>query len=208
MSIRKKSSNKKVLDEECTSDSDYITTVLSYLNGYCKVNLVVPQTSLFCTSDSLLPINAKVNDIKLNNKINTNQIGNTSDNLADMLKNVVNLKNDENVNDKELQATDKGLVDEFKTYSKPSYHISDYTNYSGRKEEKKRSVSPKGKKKKNKCNKADLSSTSENQTQSSSIITTELVSSTDYFNQFGNNKLDEREKSTREQVRNSFFLTV
>lgn len=75
-------------DEEIF-DSDFTTTVLTMLNGYCKVNLVVPQTSTFYTKDSLLPINAEVDDGKLNNDTLNNSINNTPSCVTNMLRNVM-----------------------------------------------------------------------------------------------------------------------
>lgn len=194
---------KSLFDEESVSDSDYLTTVLNLLNGYCKVNLVVPQTNLFHTSDSLLPINAKVNENTLNNKVNKNKIGNTTDSLTHILKNSLDLKN-ERFEENEFQSSDNTSVDEFKIYSKPSY--SDNSNNFGKKEEKRRSISPKGRKKKNKYNKIDdVLSSLDNQTQSFSNIPKDQKKSSDYFNQYENERLEESLHSNQEQVRNNYF---
>lgn len=197
---------KSLFDEESVSDSDYLTTVLNLLNGYCKVNLVVPQTNLFYTSDSLLPINAKVNDNTLNNKVNTNKMNNTPDSLTHILKNALDLKNDERFEENEFQSSNNTSVDEFKIYSKPSY--SDNSNNFGKKEENRRSISPKGRKKKNKYNKIDVLSTLENQTQSSSNIHKDQNMSSDYFNQYENERLEESLPSNQEQVRNNYFSSI
>lgn len=195
---------KSLFDEESVSDNDYLTTVLKLLNGYCKVNLVVPQTNLFYTSDSLLPINAKVNDNTLNNKVDKSINSNSPDNLSHILKNVVDLKKDENFEENEFQSSDNRSVDEFRIYSKPSY--SDNSNYFVKKEENRRSISPKGKKKKNKYNKIDdVLSTLENQTQSSSNIHIDQSTSSNYFNQYDNERLEESLPSNQEQVRKKYF---
>jgi len=55
----KKSLNKDQ-DEDSTSENVYLTSILSILNGYCKINLEVQQVNLFYSKDSLLPINANV----------------------------------------------------------------------------------------------------------------------------------------------------
>lgn len=194
---------KSLFDEESALDSDYLTTVLSLLNGYCKVNLVVPQTNLFYTSDSLLPINAKVNDNILHNKVNKNKINTTPDSLSHLLKNV-DLKSDDNFEENKFQSSNNTSIDELKTYSKPSY--SDNSNNFGKKEENRRSISPKGKKKKNKYNKIDdVLSTLENQTLSSSNKHIDQNTSSDYFNQYNNERLEDSLLSNQEQVRNNYF---
>lgn len=198
------SSRKSLYNEESAFDSDYLTTILNLLNGYCKVNLIVPQTNLFYTSDSLLPINAKVNDNILNNKVDKNKIGNTPDSLTHILKNALDLKNDDRFEENEFQSSDSTSIDEFKIYSKPSY--SDNSNNFEKKEENRRSISPKGRKKKNKYNKIDdVLSTLENQTRSSSNIPLDQNMSSDYFNQYENERLNENFHSNQEQVRNNYF---
>lgn len=192
-SRRKLSYNNKLLDEESVSDHDYLTSVLRVLNGYCKVNLVVPQTNSFYTSDSLLPINAKVRDITLHNKVSNNQMNNTSDSFSHILKNVADLKIDENSDDKELQSSDKTSNDEFKMYSKPFY--SDNSNES----EKKHNMSLKGKRKKNKMRSDAMLSTSENQASSSSNMHVDQ-NSTDYFNEYEKEALENNLQSNQEQV--------
>lgn len=125
-------------DDESVSDSDYLTSVLSMVNGYCKMNLVVPQTNLFYSSNSLLPINAKVNSTTLNNKNLNSQVINSPDTLSNMLKNI-DLKSDKNMDDKRFQSPNKPYVDEIQVYSKPSY--SDNSNLLGNTEENKNETS-------------------------------------------------------------------
>ncbi|XP_026818540.1 uncharacterized protein LOC113557291 isoform X2 [Rhopalosiphum maidis] len=123
--INKKLNSKIMSDDESVSDSDYLTSVLSIVNGYCKMNLVVPQTSLFYSSDSLLPINAKVNNTTLNNRSHNSLVINSPDSLTNILKNI-DLKADKNIDDKRFHSPNKPYVDEFQVYSKPSY--SDNSN--------------------------------------------------------------------------------
>lgn len=112
MSLKKNSSNE---------DSIFEQDLLSVFNGYCKINLEVPQISLFYTSDSLLPINAKVSS----NSVPKN----TDDNMTD----IFNLKINENVG---------------KSASKsPS---SDHSNSLQKKDDNRSNSSPKSKRKKNK----------------------------------------------------------
>ncbi|XP_025200552.1 uncharacterized protein LOC112598341 isoform X2 [Melanaphis sacchari] len=118
--INKKLNSKIMLDDESVSDSDYLTSVLSIVNGYCKINLVVPQTSLFYANDSLLPINAKVNNTTLNNTSHNSPVINAPDKLGNMLKNI-DLNSDENIDDKKFNSPNKPRADEFQIYSKPSY---------------------------------------------------------------------------------------
>lgn len=163
MSHQKNAYNDKSSDEDSISESEYLASIMSLLNGHCKINFVVPQISSFCTSDSLLPINAKVNNSTLNNK-DYNEIHNapTPDSITNMLKNVIHLKSDENnedLDDKQLHSFDNKPDDEFQVYSKPSY--SDNSNM-GKNEDKKICMSPRTKKKKNKI--INMASTSENQT--------------------------------------------
>lgn len=195
----KKLNNKIMLDDESLADSDYFTSVLSMVNGYCKMNLVVPQTSLFYSSESLLPINAKVNDIILNNNRCKSQVVNTPNSLANMLKNI-DIKADDNINDKKLNSPNKTYVDEFQVYSKPSY--SNNSNYLGKIEENK-NESPKCKKKKNKCNKG---SSSDNQILVPSIHTDQNCSS-GYFKQFENEVLNhelikQEQEFRKKQIKN------
>lgn len=121
-------------DDESVSDSDYLTSVLNMVNGYCKMNLVVPQTNLFYSSNSLLPINAKVNSTTLNNKNLNSQVINSPNSLSNMLKNI-DLKSDKNMDDKRFQSPNKPYADEIQVYSKPSY--SDNSNLLGKTEENK-----------------------------------------------------------------------
>lgn len=184
-------------DDESVSDNDYLTSVLSIVNGYCKMNLVVPQTSLFYSSDSLLPINAKVNNTILNNKSHNSLVINSPDNLTNILKNI-DLKADENIDEKRFHSPNKPYVDEFQVYSKPSY--SDNSNRLENTEENK-NESPKGKKKKNKYYKNSMS---DNQTLVSSTHT-DQNSSNEYFNQFESEALDDGHMK-QEQVRDLKFI--
>lgn len=137
--------------EESISENDYLKSVMKVVNGYCKINLVVPQINLFHKSDSMLPINATVNDTALNNTFNKNQISNKPDAIVNMLKNVINSKDNEDIDssDSNNLYSSNSSASEFQMYSKPSYsENSDLTD-------KKKSVSPKVKKKKNKYNKMD-----------------------------------------------------
>jgi len=195
MSYKDKKLNSKIMsDDESLSDSDYLTSVLSMVNGYCKINLVVPQTSLFYSSDSLLPINAKVNDTTLNNNSFQNQVINTPDCLTNIFKNI-NLKANENVDDKKFYSPNKTSADDFQIYSKPSY--SDNSNLLGKTEENK--SEPKGKKKK-KYNKVSLL---DNQTLVPSTHTDQNCS-IEHFNQFENEVLDDGHIK-QEQVRNNLL---
>lgn len=196
MSYKNQESNSKIMsDDESLSDSDYMTSVLSMVNGYCKINLVVPQTSLFCSEDSLLPINAKVNDTTLNNNSKKNQVINTPDSLTNILKNI-DLKADENTDDKTFHSPNKTYVDEFQVYSKPSY--SDNSNLLVKTEENK--SEPKGKKKKNKYNRV---SSLDNQTLVP-FIHKDQNCSNECFNQFENEVLDDG-RIKQEQVRNNYL---
>ncbi|CAH1732998.1 unnamed protein product [Aphis gossypii] len=130
----RKLNNRAMSDDESVSDSDYLTSVLNMVNGYCKMNLVVPQTNLFYSSNSLLPINAKVNSTTLNNKNLNSQVINSPNSLSNMLKNI-DLKSDKNMDDKRFQSPNKPYADEIQVYSKPSY--SDNSNLLGKTEENK-----------------------------------------------------------------------
>lgn len=182
-------------DDESLSDSDYLTSVLSLVNGYCKINLVVPQTTLFYSSDSLLPINAKVTDTTLNNNSHKNLVINKPDMLTNILKDI-DLNVDENTDDKKFQSPNITYVDEFQVYSKPSY--SDNSNLLVKTEENKNE--PKGKKKKNKYNRVSLS---DNQTIVPSTHTDQNCSN-EYFNRFESEVLDDGHIK-QEQVRNSYL---
>lgn len=186
-------------DDETLSSNDYLTSVLSMVNGYCKINLVVPQTSLFYSSDSLLPINAKVNDTTLNNNSLKNQVVNTPDSITNVFKNM-NLKANENIDDKKLYSPDKTFVDEFQVYSKPSY--SDNSNLLGKTEENK--SEPKGKKKKNKYNKVSLS---DSQTIVPSTHTDQNCSN-EYFNQFESEALDDGHKKQEQELQNKQMKNI
>ncbi|XP_050527724.1 uncharacterized protein LOC126897846 isoform X2 [Daktulosphaira vitifoliae] len=113
-------------DNELLLESDYMSTILNTLNGFCKVNLEVPQTKLFFSSDSLLPINAK---IKLSNKEHTYH---------------------RNLN--QLRTSNQKSVDQFQMYSEPPSNESNSCSTNQR-EEKKKCMSPKNKKRKTKYNK-------------------------------------------------------
>ncbi|XP_026818539.1 putative uncharacterized protein DDB_G0282133 isoform X1 [Rhopalosiphum maidis] len=191
--INKKLNSKIMSDDESVSDSDYLTSVLSIVNGYCKMNLVVPQTSLFYSSDSLLPINAKVNNTTLNNRSHNSLVINSPDSLTNILKNI-DLKADKNIDDKRFHSPNKPYVDEFQVYSKPSY--SDNSNRLENTEENK-NESPKGKKKKNKYNKSSMS---DNQTLVSSTHT-DQNSSNEYFNQFESEALDDGHMKQEQELR-------
>lgn len=195
MTHLKKSINHKMMleEESLLENDDYLPSVLSIINGYCKVNLVVPQTSTFYSSQSLLPINAKVNDIILNNKIQNSKINNSPDIIADMLKNV-NFKTDD-IDDKSL--SDKAPINEFQVYSKPSY--SNNTNNLGKKENIKRSISPKNRKKKNKYSKVETASSSTSDIHTHSDISNQN-SSTDYYNQYDSKGSDEGLHNIQDQV--------
>ncbi|CAH1732999.1 unnamed protein product [Aphis gossypii] len=184
----RKLNNRAMSDDESVSDSDYLTSVLNMVNGYCKMNLVVPQTNLFYSSNSLLPINAKVNSTTLNNKNLNSQVINSPNSLSNMLKNI-DLKSDKNMDDKRFQSPNKPYADEIQVYSKPSY--SDNSNLLGKTEENKNGSSE-GK------NKYIKSSTSDNQTLVSSPHTDQNCSN-EYFNQFENEVLaDGRMKQDQE----------
>lgn len=174
MSYKNRKLNTKAMsDDESVSDNDYLTSVLSMVNGYCKMNLVVSETNLFYSSNSLLPINAKVNSTILNNKNLNSQVINSPNSLSNMLKNI-DLKSDKNMDDKRFQSPNKPYVDEIQVYSKPSY--SDNSNLLGKTEENKNESSEDK-------NKYIKSSTSDNQTLVSSTHTDQNYSN-EYFNQF------------------------
>lgn len=97
--------------------------LLSVFNGFCKINLEVPQISLFYTSDNLIPINANV-------VTNSFMYKNTVDNMADIFKNL-------KIND---PAGLPPVLDEFEMYS----------NSLQKQDENRCSLSPKNKRKKNK----------------------------------------------------------
>lgn len=142
--------------EDSISESDYLKSVLKVVNGYCKINFVVPQINLFHKSHNMLPINATVNDTALNNTFKNNQISNKPDAIVNMLKNVITSKDNENIDSSDsnnLYSSNKTSASEFQMYSKPSY--SENCDLSEKKEDKKKTVSPRGKKKKNKFNKME-----------------------------------------------------
>lgn len=174
--------------EDSTSESDYLKSVLKVVNGYCKINLVVPQINLFHKSDSMLPINATVNDTALNNTFNKNQQSNKPDAIVNMLKNVITNKANENKDgsgSSNLYSSNKTSASEFQMYSKPSY--SESCDLSENNEDKRKTLSPKSKKKKNKFNKMDatlFTLESPNSVSSANINTDQKVS------EYENEKLD------------------
>lgn len=193
--------NKIMLEEELLSEhDDFLPSVLSMINGYCKVNLEVPQTSAFYSSLSLLPINAKVNSTILNNTIQKSKINNSPDIIADMLKNVNSIA-DDTIDEKSV--SDKISFNKLQEHSKPSY--PDNTNQLSVKEDTKTTISPKGRKKKNKFSKVETASasTSDNQTQVLSHRS-DQNSSTGYYNQWktmeNNGRSNERLRIKQEQV--------
>lgn len=105
--------------EELLFEIDDLTSVLKVVNGYCKINLVVPQTSQFYKSDSLLPINAK--PTTLNNTVNKSLINDTFDDIVDTFKKEVNLKANESMeylDEKKSHFSHKMSADgEFQVYS-------------------------------------------------------------------------------------------
>ncbi|XP_003241683.1 nuclear transcription factor Y subunit alpha [Acyrthosiphon pisum] len=194
MSYKNQKLNSRIMsDDESLYESDYLTSVLSMVNGYCKINLVVPQTSLFYSGDSLLPINAKVNDTTLNNNSHKNQVINTPESLTNVFKNI-DLKVDENIDDKTFHSPNKTYVDELQVYSKPSY--SDNSNLLVKTEENK--SEPKGKKKKNKYNRV---SSLDNQTLVPSTHKDQNCSN-EYFNQFESDVLDDGHIKQEQELRN------
>jgi len=194
MSQKNKKFNSKIMsDDKSLSGNKYLTSVSSMVNGYCKINLVVPQTTLFYSSDSLLPINAKLNDLTLNNNTHQNRVINTPKSLTNVLKNI-DLKANENIDDKKFDSPNKTYVDEFQVYSKQSY--SDNSNLLEKTE--KNSSEPNGKKKKNKFRKVSLT---DNQTLVPSSHTDQNCSN-EYFNQFESEVLGDGHIK-HEEVRNS-----
>lgn len=81
-------------EDESLIESDYLNSVLSVVNGYCKINLEVPQTSQFYSNTNLLPINAKC--VLLNNTTNKSQIDNTIGDISTFIKRT-NLKENKNM---------------------------------------------------------------------------------------------------------------
>lgn len=198
----KRSLNNRSSDDDTMFESDYLTSVLKMVNGYCKLNLEVPQISSFYSSDSLLPINAKANCTLLNNETHNNI---TPDNV-DMFKNVMHLKTNEhvdNLDEKQLHSSNKISIDEYKIYSKPSY--SENSNYVDKKEHMGRSVSPKTRRKKKYIRSSNVSSTSYNQTLPiSTQIHTDQNVYPDYRNQYRSERLDDGIQSKQEQVSHYF----
>lgn len=123
MSFRKISINEEPKSEH---------GLLSVFNGFCKINLEVPQISLFYTSDNLIPINA-------NSVTNNYSYKNTVDNMADIFKNL-------KIND---TAGLSPVLDEYELYS-----------HSLQKQDENRSLSPKNKRKRNKNKTYDMQSLS------------------------------------------------
>lgn len=197
------SSQKNLLDiEELSEDKpvserDYQTSALDILNGYCKINLEVPQIKLFYSSDHLLPINAKVNHSAIN-AIHENKNSSTLDCLADTFKNVVNLKSNENLENldaKKCQSSSKVAANEFQVYLKPSYSGDNNCEpVTEKKDDKKRSVSPKSKKKKTKYNKinSDQDILSNQASGSSTNLYLEENNSTNYNNEYKHTDFRER----------------
>ncbi|XP_050438888.1 uncharacterized protein LOC126844621 [Adelges cooleyi] len=139
-------------DEDVMPENDYLMSVLNMLNGYCIVNLEVPQTSSFYTHDSLLPINSKRGVVNSEDK---HKIYNTPDNIADMFQNIVKIQTNENTEDIDgLQpcTSKKNSLEQYQHYSEPLFNENS-NEVIRKREEKKRSVSPKSKKKKAKYNK-------------------------------------------------------
>jgi len=96
-------------DEDSMPDDSYLTSVLSIVNGFCKVNLEVQQKNTFYSEDSLLPINAKIN-----NNIHCMQQKSMNTNI------LINDKRVENI----WESNSLNSNDEFEIYSKPSYSAS------------------------------------------------------------------------------------
>jgi len=193
MSYKNRNLNSKTMsDDGSVSDSDYLTSVLNMVNGYCKMNLVVPQTNLFYSSNSLLPINAKVNSSTLDDKNLNSQVINSPDSMSNIFKNI-DLKADKNMDDKRFQSPNKPYIDEIQVYSKPSY--SD--NILGKTEENK-NESSEGK------NKYIKSSTSDHQTLVPSTHTDQNCSN-EYFNQFESEILPDRHMK-QDQVKYLKFI--
>lgn len=187
-----------MLEEELLSEiDDYLPSILNMINGYCKVNLVVPQTSTFCSSQSLLPINAKADSTLLNNKVQKSKLNNSPDIITGMLKNI-NFNTNDNVNDKRL--FDKTSVDEFQEYSKPSY--SENTNNLNKKEETTNDImSPKNRKKKNMYRKIETASASSTDNQTPVLSDrSDQNSSNDYYNQYENGRSDVGLLNKQDQV--------
>lgn len=124
-------------DEDGTNENAFLTSILSILNGYCKINLEVQQVNLFYSNDSLLPINAKVNSNTYNNihKVQSVQKLRSNTNI---------LKNEENIESAcQSNSLNKPSNAEFQMYSKPfNYHSILNTD-------KNTNVVPKGTKKNN-----------------------------------------------------------
>jgi len=93
--------------DEDISEVDHLPSILSFVNGYCKVNLEVPQVNLFYSENCLLPINAKVNSNILNNNIQNMQTKKINDEDIDSIWKCVPLN--------------KNITEEYQRYSKPSY---------------------------------------------------------------------------------------
>lgn len=195
-------------DDEPISENDYLTSVLGIVNGYCKLNIEVPQINLFYTSDNLLPINAKINNSMVN-EMNENIAINTSDYIANTFKNVVSLKANEsleNMEDVQSSVSNNDSIDEFQIYSKPSY--SDDNRMIEKKEDIKRLVSPKNKRKKTKYNKMGYEpSIVLNQTSAHGHV--DQNTSSNYINHYKNTnfqeKLEDRLSSKQDRVRYSYF---
>lgn len=187
--------NRISSDDESVSETEYLTSILKIVNGYCKINLEVPQISSFHSGDSLLPINAKVNSTVFN-KFHGN---NTPDDIADMFKNVMDLKTNENMDkldENQLYSLNTTSVNESKIYSKPSY--SENSNYIDKKEYTVRSVSPKTRRKKKYNRFSNIGN------MASTQIHTDQNISLDYPNQCKDERLEDGTQSKQEQVRHYF----
>lgn len=186
--------------EESVSKCDHhSTSVLGTVNGFFKLNYEVPKPSLLYSSDCLLPINAKVNSIILNNTINKSHEVKTPDRIANNLK-TLSLKtheNKENLDDKQSDSSNLGGY-QLKTYSKPLYSGNSY--YVERNEEQKRSLSPKGENENNFNVVGYTSSLLDNQTLAPSLLQTYQNDFTDFTNRYKNEKLEEVFHGNQEQV--------
>lgn len=110
MSFDKKSLNTDS-NEGSVTEGTYLTSILSVVNGFCKVNLEVKLTKSFYSKDSLLPINAKVNNDYCMQQKSLNTDISKSD---EYIENISQSNNSSN--------------DEFQIYSRPSYSASVLNN--------------------------------------------------------------------------------
>jgi len=139
-------------EEELLFEIDDLASVLKVVNGYCKINLVVPQTSQFYKSDSLLPINAK--PTTLNNTVNKSLINDTFNDIADAFKKGVNLKANESIE----YLDDKKSRFPHKMSGHSEFQV--YSEHCGLAEEKEMIKKGDKKKKKNRYNKMGTASSS------------------------------------------------